>query len=137
VNGSITRFYAFGEQSQGIAHYLTRDHLGSVREITDSSGAVVARYDYEPYGAATRTAGEVDSRFGFTGHLAHLPSGLLLGKRPANAVLTAEAKPPESWSNGVVQATARRPMVAAQARGVSSWIRDCGCVATRSKTSLR
>ena len=30
--------------------YLTADHLGSTRLLTDSSGNVLARYDYEPFG---------------------------------------------------------------------------------------
>jgi hypothetical protein len=34
--------------------YLTTDALGSTRLMTDSSGAVVARYDYLPFGHALR-----------------------------------------------------------------------------------
>lgn len=30
--------------------YLTSDHLGSIRLVTDASGTVVAQYDYLPYG---------------------------------------------------------------------------------------
>jgi len=30
--------------------YLTADHLGSTRVVTDSAGAVAARYDYQPFG---------------------------------------------------------------------------------------
>ena len=28
--------------------YYTRDHLGSIRELTDSTGTIQARYDYDP-----------------------------------------------------------------------------------------
>ncbi|MEQ1910047.1 MAG: RHS repeat-associated core domain-containing protein [Vicinamibacterales bacterium] len=76
--GEINRFYQDGEQHDGSARYLTRDHLGSVREVTDSTGAVVTRNEYDPYGRLTRVAGSEDSRFGYTGHYAHTPSGLAL-----------------------------------------------------------
>ena len=58
--------------------YYTRDHLGSVREMTDSSGVVQARYDYDPYGRVTKLSGTVDSDFLFTGLYYHAPSGLHL-----------------------------------------------------------
>jgi RHS repeat-associated protein len=76
--GEINRFFDDGEQHNGSARYLTRDHLGSIREVTDSAGAVVTRNDYDPYGRVTRVAGTEDSRFGYTGHIAHGPSGLAL-----------------------------------------------------------
>jgi hypothetical protein len=44
------RFYGQGEQIGGTAYYSTRDHLGSVRELVDASGATRARYDYDVYG---------------------------------------------------------------------------------------
>ena len=45
---SVTkRFYAQGEQIGSTNYYYTRDHLGSIREVTDNSGAVQARYDYD------------------------------------------------------------------------------------------
>jgi uncharacterized protein RhaS with RHS repeats len=30
-----------------MANYYTRDHLGSVRELLNSSGTIVARYGYD------------------------------------------------------------------------------------------
>ena len=76
--GEVNRFFGDGEQHNGVARYLTRDHLGSVREVTDAAGAVVTRNDYDPYGRLTRVTGSEDSRFGFTGHMVHAPSGLAL-----------------------------------------------------------
>jgi RHS repeat-associated protein len=61
-----------------VARYLTRDHLGSIRELTDAAGTVVTRNDYDPYGRLTRVAGTQDSQFGFTGHYVHAPSSLTL-----------------------------------------------------------
>jgi len=59
-------------------YFWTRDHLGSVREMTDNSGSVRARYDYTPYGAPTKISGDLDSDFLFTGHFFHASSGLHL-----------------------------------------------------------
>lgn len=36
--------------------YYTTDAIGSVRELTDKNGAVLARYDYTPFGALTCSA---------------------------------------------------------------------------------
>ena len=39
--GEVSRFGQDWEQLNGAARYITRDHLGSVREVTDATGAVV------------------------------------------------------------------------------------------------
>ncbi len=72
------RFFNFGEQINGTSYYFTKDHLGSVKEMTDAGGVVKARYSYDPYGRRTRTSGTVDADFGFTGHYYHAASGLHL-----------------------------------------------------------
>jgi RHS repeat-associated protein len=73
------RFYAgLGEQVGGVAYFYATDHLGSVRELTDTTGAVRARYDYAPFGERTKLSGDRDATFGFTGHLHHASSGLNL-----------------------------------------------------------
>lgn len=76
--GEVNRFFADAEQHNGVPRYLTRDHLGSIREVTDSAGAVATRNDFDPYGRLTRVAGTQDSRFGYTGHMNHTESGLAL-----------------------------------------------------------
>lgn len=48
-------------------YFYTRDHLGSIRELTDDSGAVRARYAYDPYGRRTKLAGDMEADFGFAG----------------------------------------------------------------------
>jgi len=69
--------------------YYTRDHLGSVREVTAEDGTLVCRYEYDPYGTATRhlpyasdpapsPVPDFESDFLFTGHLYHKQSGLYL-----------------------------------------------------------
>lgn len=64
-------------QSGPSNYYFSYDHLGSVREVTDGSGNVVSRYDYDPYGRLTVNQG-VPPRFGFGGYYYHQPSGLSL-----------------------------------------------------------
>ena len=81
--GEVRRYYGNGEErlpaGGGVTRlYYTTDHLGSIRELVDATGAVRARYDYDPYGARTKLAGDLDSDFGFTGHYTHAASGLVL-----------------------------------------------------------
>jgi RHS repeat-associated protein len=48
-------------------YYYTRDHLGSIRELTDTNGNVRARYAYDPFGRQTKVSGDLDADFGFAG----------------------------------------------------------------------
>jgi RHS repeat-associated protein len=82
VTGVTKRFFEQGETqvSGGVetSYFYTRDHLGSVREMTDSSGAVVASYDYDPWGRSVKIFGNADASFGYAAYYVHAPSGLLL-----------------------------------------------------------
>ena len=87
ANNAVTkRYYSRGMQvvgsSSNSSFYYTRDHLGSIRELTDATGAVRTRFDYDPYGRqmATRwgAGGDIDADFGYTGHYHHGPSDLWL-----------------------------------------------------------
>jgi RHS repeat-associated protein len=86
ASGSIAtkRFFDQGvkiETGPGAGSYFyTRDHLGSVRELTDSSGAVRAHYAYDPFGRRTRVAGDLEADFGFTGMLVASEAGLSLAR---------------------------------------------------------
>ena len=51
------------------AYFYTRDHLGSIRELTDSTGRIRARYSYDPFGRPTHLTGDLDTDFGFAGML--------------------------------------------------------------------
>ncbi len=64
----IKRFFGEGEQISGTNYFFTRDHLGSVREMTDGTGTTRARYDYDPYGVRTKLSGTLEADFGYTGH---------------------------------------------------------------------
>jgi RHS repeat-associated protein len=76
---SVTkRFFDSGEQISGTNYFFTADHLGSIREMTDASGTIRARYDYDPYGRMRKISGDLEADFGFTGHYFHAASGLYL-----------------------------------------------------------
>ena len=73
-----TQFYANGQIQGGTGYYTFRDHLGSVRELINTSGTVVARYSYDPFGNATQLVSTVSSDFQYANYYAHGPSGLNL-----------------------------------------------------------
>jgi len=66
------------ELYEATPYYFTRDHLGSVREVTDSTGTIQARYDYDPYGRKTLVQGTDFSDFGYAGMFFEPTSGLNL-----------------------------------------------------------
>jgi RHS repeat-associated protein len=74
----VKRFFGEGEQISGANYFFTRDHLGSVREMTDNTGAIRARYDYDPYGRQTKLQGDLAADFGYAGMYYHPASGLNL-----------------------------------------------------------
>jgi RHS repeat-associated protein len=72
VGGVVTkRFFDQGMKvengSDAGSYFYTRDHLGSIRYVTDVNGNVRAQYDYDPYGRRTRLAGNIEADFGFAG----------------------------------------------------------------------
>jgi RHS repeat-associated protein len=75
-DGVTARVYSQGQHTGGAATFFTRDHLGSIREITDSNGTVVARYDYDSYGQSTTITGTNKPDFNFTGLYRHAKSNL-------------------------------------------------------------
>jgi RHS repeat-associated protein len=88
ANQVTKRFFARGEQTEGTVYYYTHDHLGSMREMTDSTGIIRARYDYDPFGNRTKLSGDLDCDMGYTGHYFHASSHLHLSLyRPFDSVL--------------------------------------------------
>lgn len=72
TNGVVTkRFFPQGVQlvtgTNAGFYYYTRDHLGSIREVTDAAGNIRARYAYDPFGRRTKVTGDLDADFGFAG----------------------------------------------------------------------
>jgi RHS repeat-associated protein len=62
------RFYTQGEQITGSIYFVSHDHLGSIRELADSSGVIHARYDYDAFGIRAKLSGDLNADFGFTAH---------------------------------------------------------------------
>jgi RHS repeat-associated protein len=78
TGATVAKRYLSGGMMVGATKYFfTGDHLGSVREVTDNSGNVVSRFDYDLYGNRTQVSGTFDPGMGFTGHFHH-SSGLVL-----------------------------------------------------------
>jgi RHS repeat-associated protein len=63
-----------------MSYYYTWDHLGSTREMLNSSGTIVARYSYDPYGLTTLVSGTNLATFQFTDDYNHAVSQLYLTK---------------------------------------------------------
>jgi len=66
-----------GEQINGQLRYLTTDHLGSGREVTNSTGGLSARYEFDPWGRRTLSSGSDVTMSAFTGHRLETASGIL------------------------------------------------------------
>jgi RHS repeat-associated protein len=79
-NNPALRFYENGFERVATpdagAYFYSRDHLGSIREVVDASGAVRATYTYDLWGQRTKISGDLEARHGFTGHWFHTPSEL-------------------------------------------------------------
>jgi len=81
-NNVTKRFFSQGEQQSGTNYYYTYDHLWSTREMLNSSGSIVARYAYDPYGRAPAgqttnlVSGTNLATFQYASYYAHQSSGL-------------------------------------------------------------
>jgi RHS repeat-associated protein len=74
----LRRFFGQGFTVGNDKYFYTRDHLRSVREVTDAAGQVQSRYLYSPFGSRVALQENVPPPFGFTGHFEHERSGLSL-----------------------------------------------------------
>jgi len=77
-SGSTTEYFTSGVRQGGLTLFAFTDHLGSLREVTDASGVLRARYDYDPWGKRLKVAGDIDVEIGFTGLYLHSASELYL-----------------------------------------------------------
>lgn len=74
----VKNFHAFGHTTPTEEFVYTFDHLGSIREAIDFSGALRAVYDYSAWGERTKLSGNIDLDRGFTGHFHSEATGLIL-----------------------------------------------------------
>lgn len=61
----------------GTRHYYYTDPQGTVLAKADASGAIVATYDYAPYGTAVASMSPAPNGPGYTGHVNDPDSGLV------------------------------------------------------------
>jgi RHS repeat-associated protein len=74
----LKQYFRLGVKNGSQSFFYARDHQWTIREMTNDQGTVSARYEYDPYGRITKTAGSEDSDFVLTGHLVHPQSSLIL-----------------------------------------------------------
>jgi RHS repeat-associated protein len=63
-------------QTDGTTTYLQHDQIGSVRLLTDTTGAIVGTRSYDPYGTLLAHDGDQTTPFGYTGQYTD-PTGLI------------------------------------------------------------
>ena len=122
---TITKqFFGWGQTLSGASYFYTRDHLGSVCDIADSSGAVQAHYEYGMYGEVAQTISTQSADFGYAGMYNHAPSGLNL------ATYRAYSPSLGRWTN--------RDPIGEMGAGVSNLYAYCvnGPVNTRDPSGL-
>ena len=82
---TINRQFTSSEHFNGADQFLFKDHLGSVRSVTASSG-LLAQYGFDPWGRRSLESGADSTRIGFTGHVLEPVSQLWLSLyRPLSA----------------------------------------------------
>jgi RHS repeat-associated protein len=80
----LAQYFAAGEtqlvSSTLVPYFYTKDHLSSVREMTNGSGTTELTQSYDPYGRVTQlqNAGGFYASFGYAGYYVHQRSGLNL-----------------------------------------------------------
>jgi|CXWL01.1.fsa_nt_gi RHS repeat-associated protein len=106
-DGTTTYAYGLGRiaQTDTTTEYFLGDALGSVRQMTDSTGEITFAQTYDPYGTVTSTSGLSHTDYGFTGE-SYSPSTQLTYLRaryydPAEGRFTSR----DTWGGD-----ARRPL---------------------------
>jgi RHS repeat-associated protein len=72
----ISQLFGYGQTISGSSYYYTRDHLSSVRELSQSN--LLAQYNYSSYGQAVKLQGALSADLQFAGYYSHSASGLNL-----------------------------------------------------------
>lgn len=73
---STRRMFAAGDVVAA-ARFVTRDHLGSIRDVTDSPAVITDRNEFDPWGRPTATAGSLSRSTSFADLQFEPSSGLL------------------------------------------------------------
>jgi RHS repeat-associated protein len=79
ATGVITaQYFDMGETLNGADYFYSKDHLSSLRELTDTTGNLKAEYGYDSYGRTAKFNQSVASDFQFGGYYLHQRSVLSL-----------------------------------------------------------
>ncbi len=79
ASGAVTaNFFRNGQKMGASGYSYTLGYLGSIRELTDSSGGVRAQYAFDPFGRVTKLGGGLSSDFQFANYCTHSRSSLNL-----------------------------------------------------------
>lgn len=72
------QFFSRGQTNSSTNYFYSKDHLGSIRSMTDDNGDVQAAYSFDPFGRPEKLEGVLESDFQFAGYYLHARSGLNL-----------------------------------------------------------
>jgi RHS repeat-associated protein len=72
----VKRYFDQGFVAGAVVYYYGKDHLGSIKNLTDSTGTIQAQLDYGLYGEVAQANGQVQPDFGYAGLFYHQRSGL-------------------------------------------------------------
>jgi hypothetical protein len=68
LNNITKRFFSLGQNNTGTSYFYAKDHLGSVRDMINTSGVAVADYQFDSYGRVQVLHETTPSDFQFTGY---------------------------------------------------------------------
>ncbi|RTL42340.1 MAG: LysM peptidoglycan-binding domain-containing protein [Candidatus Melainabacteria bacterium] len=75
--GSLTkRFFNRGQLNLTSSYFYNKDHLGSTRELTDTSANIQAQYLYAPFGQSITLKEAIPATYAFARYYIHVRSGL-------------------------------------------------------------
>lgn len=76
ASGTLTKqFFVHGQRNGSTNYFYSQNHLGSVIELTDNSGAIVTQLSYDPYGRKTIVNGSLEPDIEYAAYYNHARSG--------------------------------------------------------------
>ena len=76
-SGPVTaQYFSMGQSMSGVNYFYDLDHLGSTREMLDTSANIKAQYNFDPFGRITLLSNNVPSDFQYAGYYSLGRSGL-------------------------------------------------------------
>ena len=87
TGGNTVQRFGLGESvivsGTPLAYFYSLNHLGSICQMTDSSGNLVSNRNYDPFGRAAIDSESITPDFGYAGYYLHARSySILLSREP-------------------------------------------------------